>query len=306
MFCLDNKIKNQGTAVALGYFDGIHIGHKSVLNKALQKAKEKNLIPVVVLFDIHPKKLLSGAVPPIITIEEKKRKILTDMGFEIFDFDFRQGMNYEPEEFIDKIIVGTLSAKAVSCGFDYHYGKGGKGNAETMRADLGERGIEFYSLEPVYLGDEIVSSTAIRKLITEGEIEKANAMLGEYFSYDFAVNKGDGLGRTWGIPTINQSFPEDFIVPKYGVYVSETVVDGESYLSVTNVGTRPTVADAGFRSETCILDFSGDLYSKNVQVKLIKYLREEKKFPNVDALRDAIGKDIENARKVYKEVKQNG
>lgn len=306
MFCLDNKIKNQGTAVALGYFDGIHIGHKSVLNKALQKAKEKNLIPVVVLFDIHPKKLLSGAVPPIITIEEKKRKILTDMGFEIFDFDFRQGMNYEPEEFIDKIIVGTLSAKAVSCGFDYHYGKGGKGNAETMRADLGERGIEFYSLEPVYLGDEIVSSTAIRKLITEGEIEKANAMLGEYFSYDFAVNKGDGLGRTWGIPTINQSFPEDFIVPKYGVYVSETVVDGESYLSVTNVGTRPTVADAGFRSETCILDFSGDLYGKNVQVKLIKYLREEKKFPNVDALRDAIGKDIENARKVYKEVKQNG
>ena len=306
MFCLDNKIKNQGTAVALGYFDGIHIGHKSVLNKALQKAKEKNLIPVVVLFDIHPKKLLSGAVPPIITTEEKKRKILTDMGFEIFDFDFRQGMNYEPEEFIDKIIVGTLSAKAVSCGFDYHYGKGGKGNAETMRADLGERGIEFYALEPVYLGDEIVSSTAIRKLITEGEIEKANAMLGEYFSYDFAVNKGDGLGRTWGIPTINQSFPEDFIVPKYGVYVSETVVDGESYLSVTNVGTRPTVADAGFRSETCILDFSGDLYGKNVQVKLIKYLREEKKFPNVDALRDAIGKDIENARKVYKEVKQNG
>ena len=306
MFCLDNKIKNQGTAVALGYFDGIHIGHKSVLNKALQKAKEKNLVPVVVLFDIHPKKLISGNVPPVLTTEEKKRKLLTDMGFEIFDFDFRQGMNYEPQEFIDKILVGTLSAKAVSCGFDYHYGKGGKGNAETMREDLSERGIEFYSLEPVYLGDEIVSSTAIRKFIAEGEIEKANAMLGEYFSYDFAVNKGDGLGRTWGIPTINQSFPEDFIVPKYGVYVSEVTFDGESYLGVTNVGTRPTVADAGFRSETCILDFSGDLYGKNVQVKLIKYLREEKKFPNVDALRDAIGKDIENARKVYKEVKQNG
>ena len=306
MFCLDNKIKNQGTAVALGYFDGIHIGHKSVLNKALQKAKEKNLVPVVVLFDIHPKKLISGNVPPVLTTEEKKRKLLADMGFEIFDFDFRQGMNYEPQEFIDKILVGTLSAKAVSCGFDYHYGKGGKGNAETMREDLSERGIEFYSLEPVYLGDEIVSSTAIRKFIAEGEIEKANAMLGEYFSYDFAVNKGDGLGRTWGIPTINQSFPEDFIVPKYGVYVSEVTFDCESYLGVTNVGTRPTVADAGFRSETCILDFSGDLYGKNVQVKLIKYLREEKKFPNVDALRDAIGKDIENARKVYKEVKQNG
>ena len=122
MFCLDNKIKKQGTAVALGYFDGIHIGHKSVLMKALEKAKEKDLVPVVTLFDIHPRKLLSGTVPPIITTEEKKRKILTDMGFEIFDFDFRQGMNYEPEEFIDKILVGTLSAKAVFCGFDYHYG----------------------------------------------------------------------------------------------------------------------------------------------------------------------------------------
>lgn len=306
MFCLDNKIKKQGTAVALGYFDGIHIGHKSVLMKALEKAKEKDLVPVVTLFDIHPRKLLSGTVPPIITTEEKKRKILTDMGFEIFDFDFRQGMNYEPEEFIDKILVDTLSAKAVFCGFDYHYGKGGKGNVETLREALSKKGIEFDAVEPVFSGDAVVSSTAIRQFITDGEIEKANEMLGEYFSYDFSVNKGDGLGRTWGFPTINQSFPEDFIIPKRGVYVSETEFDGKSYLSVTNVGIRPTVADGGIRSETCILDFSGDLYGKNVKVKLIKYLREEKKFPNVDELRQAIGNDIENARKVYKEVKQNG
>ena len=306
MFCLDNKIKKQGTSVALGYFDGIHIGHKTVLNKALEKAKEKDLVPVVMLFDIHPRKLLSGTVPPMLTSEEKKRELLTAMGFEIFDFDFREGMNYEPDEFIDKILVDTLGAQVVSCGFDYHYGKGGKGNAETMRESLREKNIEFYSVEPVLLGDEIVSSTAIRKFITEGEIEKANAMLGEYFSYNFPVNKGDGLGRTWGFPTINQSFPDDFIVPKYGVYVSESVVDGESYLSVTNIGIRPTVDGSDGRSETCILDFSGDLYGKKVQVKLIKFLRKEEKFPSVDDLRQAIGNDIENARKVYKEVKQNG
>lgn len=306
MLCLENKIKKQGTAVALGYFDGFHLGHKSVLNKALSKAKEKELVPVVVLFDIHPRKLLSGSIPPVLTSEEQKREILTEMGFEIFDFDFRQGVNYEPEEFIEKVLVEALGARVVSCGFDYHYGKGGKGNPDTMRADLEKRGIEFCSVEPVFSGDEIVSSTAIRRLIAEGEIEKANAMLGEYFSYAFTVNKGDGLGRTWGIPTINQSFPEDFIVPARGVYVSQTVVDGESYLSVTNIGVRPTVADKEIRSETCILDFSGDLYGKKVQVKLIKYLREEKKFPNVDELRQAIGKDIEIARKVYKEVRQNG
>ena len=306
MFCLDKSIKEKGTAVALGYFDGIHIGHKSVLNKALQKAKEKDLVPVVLLFDIHPRKLLSGNVPPVLTGEEIKREILTEMGFTIADFDFRQGMNYEPEEFIDKILVGSLGAKVVSCGFDYHYGKGGKGSSDTMRSSLQERGIEFYSIEPVFLGGEIISSTSVRKFIQQGEIEKANAMLGEYFSYDFTVNKGDGLGKTWGFPTINQHFPEDFIIPKYGVYLSETVVDGESYLSVTNVGVRPTVADGGVRSETFILDFSGDLYGKKVQVRLIKYLREEKKFPDIDSLREAIGKDIENARKVYKEVKKNG
>ena len=306
MFCLDNKTKNQGTAVALGYFDGIHMGHKSVLDKALTKAEEKGLIPVVVLFDIHPRKLLTGKVPPMLTSEEKKRETLRAMGFEIFEFNFREGINYEPQEFIEKILIDSLGAKVVSCGFDYHYGKGGKGNSETMREALSEKNIEFYSLEPVLLGDEIVSSTAIRRFIAEGEIEKANAMLGEYFSYDFTVSKGDGLGRTWGIPTINQSFPEDFIVPKYGVYVSESVVDGESCLSVTNIGIRPTVDGCDARSETCILDFTGDLYGKNIQVKLIKYLREEKKFPNVDELRQAIGKDIENARKVYKEVRHNG
>ena len=306
MCCLDNIIKEKGTAVALGYFDGIHIGHKMVLDKALSEAREKNLVPVVTLFDIHPRKLISGKIPPMLTSEQRKREILTDMGFEIFDFNFREGMNYSPDEFIEKILVQKLNAKAVSCGFDYHYGKGGKGNSQTMREELSRRNIEFFSLEPVLLGEEVISSTAIRKFITEGQIEKANSMLGEYFSYNFVVNKGDGLGRTWGFPTINQSFPEDFIVPKYGVYVSETEFDQKSYLSVTNVGIRPTVDGDDARSETCILDFSGDLYGKKVQVKLIKFLREEKKFPNVEALKEAIGKDIENARKVYKEVKQNG
>ncbi|MBO7318463.1 MAG: riboflavin biosynthesis protein RibF [Clostridia bacterium] len=277
MFCLE-KLKEKGTAVALGYFDGIHIGHKMVLDRALTAAKEKDLVPVVLVFDIHPRKLVSGVVPPMLTSEEHKKVRLQEMGFTVVDFNFREGMNYEPSEFIEKILVKKLGAKAVSCGFDYHYGKGGKGNAETMRQELSERNIEFFSVEPVLLGDEVVSSTAIRNFIQQGEIEKANAMLGEYFSYDFEVKRGDGLGKTWGFPTINQSFPEDFIVPKFGVYMSLTKVDGEEYLSVTNVGVRPTVAEDSMRSETCILDFSGDLYGRRVQVQLVKFIREEKNF----------------------------
>ncbi len=306
MFCLDEKTKEKGTAVALGYFDGIHIGHREVLDKALSVAEEKGLVPVVMLFDIHPRKLVSGSIPPMLTSEEDKREILTEMGFTVFDFDFHKGMNYSPNEFIEKILVETLNAKAVSCGFDYHYGKGGKGNADTMREELGKRNIEFFSASPVVLGEDIVSSTEIRKCISQGDIEKANAMLGEYFSYDFEVVKGDGIGRTIGFPTINQFFPEDFIVPKYGVYASMAKIDGKTYPAVTNVGIRPTVAEEGMRSETCILDFSGELYGKKVQVKLIKYLRDEIKFPDLEALKRAIGKDIENARNIYNEVEING
>ena len=306
MFCLEEKLRKKGTAVALGYFDGIHIGHKRVLDKALTKAKEKDLIPVVLVFDIHPRKLISGVVPPMLTSEEHKKDKLQEMGFTVVDFNFREGMNYEPNEFIEKILVDKLGAKVVSCGFDYHYGKGGKGNAETMKKELGDRNIEFFSIEPVFLGDEIVSSTAIRQLIQQGNIEKANAMLGEYFGYDFEVKKGDGLGKTWGFPTINQSFPEDFIVPKYGVYMSLATIDGKEYLSVTNVGIRPTVNGSDARSETCILDFDGNLYGKKVQVQLVKFIREEMKFPDTDALKAAIGNDIEKAKKMYNEVRNNG
>lgn len=304
MFCLDEKTREKGTAVALGYFDGIHRGHKVVLEKALSQAKEKNLVPVVMLFDIHPRRLISGKIPPMLTSEEKKREILTQMGFTVVDFNFREAMNYSPDEFIEKIITDKLNARAVSCGFDYHYGKGGKGNSDTMREALRERGIAFFSAQPVVSDGDIVSSSEIRRLISEGEIERANAMLGDYFSYDFTVEKGDGRGRVIGFPTINQFFPEDFIVPKYGVYMSITKIDGESYLSVTNVGTRPTVSEAPMRSETCILDYSGDLYGKKIQVQLVRYLREEKKFPDVETLTRAIGKDIENARKAYEQVKK--
>ncbi len=300
MFQLPEKIKNQGTAVALGYFDGIHLGHKSVLDTALEWAREENLVPVVMLFDVHPRKLISGSVPPVLLSEEKKRKLLTEMGFTVVDFNFREAMNFLPDEFIEKILIEGLNARVVSCGFDYHYGKGGKGNAETLRNELVKRGVKAFSMDAVLLGDEVISSTAIRKLIADGEIEKANTMLGYCFSYDFTVKKGDGVGRVFGFPTINQFFPEDFIVPRYGVYASRVKLENKWYPAVTNVGVRPTVENSSLRSETCILDFSGDLYGKNVEVSLVKFIRDEKKFPDMEALSRQVEKDIITARNYIK------
>ncbi len=287
--------------MALGYFDGIHLGHQAVLGKALEKAEEKGLTPVVMLFDIHPRKLLTGKVPPMLLSEERKRLLLKKMGFEVFDFDFRKAMNYSPEEFEEKILLTELNAKVVVCGYDYHYGKGGKGSPETLKDELTPRNIEVYSLSPVYLGEETVSSTKIRHLINDGEIEKANSMLGDYFTYDFTVERGDGIGHKMGFPTINQFYPEDFIIPKYGVYASRVRLDGRYYSAVTNVGIRPTVSGESLRSETCIFNFEGDLYGRNVEVSLLKFLREEKKFASLSELKEAVSKDIMKAKEVYKE-----
>ena len=306
MFDLPENIKKQGTAVALGYFDGIHLGHQAVLGTALRLAREKNLVPVIMLFDVHPRKIILGKTPPMLKSEKKKRELLEEKGFTVVDFNFRESMNYSPDEFVEKILIEGLNAKVVSCGFDYHYGKGGKGNAQTLHEEFEKRGITAIAEDPILFDGQKVSSTAIRQYIANGEIDKANAMLGRHFSYDFTVRKGDGLGRVMGFPTINQCFPDDHVVPKYGVYASKVFIDGRWFPAVTNVGIRPTVSAKSMRSETCILDFSGDLYGKNVEVFLIKYLRPEVKFPGLEELSQQIEKDIKQARIIYKEVEKNG
>ncbi len=306
MLDLPEKLKKQGTAVALGYFDGIHLGHRAVLDSALRCAAKENLVPVVMLFDVHPRKIIFGKTPPMLKSESKKRELLANMGFTVVDFNFRESVNCSPEEFVERILIEGLNARVVSCGFDFHYGKGGKGDVNSLRSELGKRNVRVIAEAPILLEGRKVSSTAIRQLISEGEIDKANRMLKEPFSYDFAVRKGDGLGRVMGFPTINQWFPEDHVVPKYGVYASKVFIDGCWYPSVTNVGIRPTVSSENMRSETCILDFSGDLYGKNVEVFLIRYLRLEIKFPDIKALSQQIEQDIEQARIIYKEVKADG
>ncbi len=299
--CEKNNLneKRPASVVALGFFDGLHRGHRAVLDAALKKAEEKKLTAYVTMFDIHPQKAITGNAPPMLMTDSFKRDKLRELGFEIFDFNFCQGMNYTPEEFEEKILIGRLNAVVITCGSDFRYGKNGAGNLESLQKRMGERGIEVSAVEPVLWEDEVISSTVIRRLIAEGNIRKANEMLGYDFSYKFKVKKGDGLGKAFGFPTINQYFPEGCTVPRFGVYASVVCVDGKAYPSVTNVGVRPTVSGKELRSETCILDFNGDLYGKEVEVSLREFLRPEEKFPDVEALRRAIERDIKNARKVF-------
>ena len=287
-----------GIALALGTFDGFHIGHKKVIENAV--ASNKN--PKVLLFNEHPQKVLKKKSPGELITETDKIKLLGEWGVEPIVINFSDIMTLAYEEFFYEIIVKKIGASVLSCGFNYHFGAKALGNTENLKTLCEKENIELLVSAPVEYKGEPVSSTRIRNAIRNGAIEDANNMLGREFSYDFLVVHGDARGRTIESPTINQFFSDDFIVPEYGVYASYSVIDGKKYSSVTNVGVRPTIE--GFskeRSETNIIGFDGDLYDKNISVHLLKKIREEMKFGNLDELRSQIAKDREVSKIISKE-----
>ncbi len=287
-----------GIALALGTFDGFHIGHKKVIENAV--ASNKN--PKVLLFNEHPQKVLKKKSPGELITETDKIKLLGEWGVEPIVINFSDIMTLTYEEFFYEIIVKKIGASVLSCGFNYHFGAKALGNTENLKTLCEKENIELLVSAPVEYKGEPVSSTRIRNAIRNGDIEDANNMLGREFSYDFLVVHGDARGRTIESPTINQFFSEDFIVPEYGVYASFSVIDGKKYSSVTNVGVRPTIE--GFskeRSETNIIGFDGDLYDKNISVHLLKKIREEMKFGSLDELRNQIAKDREVSKIISKE-----
>lgn len=287
-----------GIALALGTFDGFHIGHKKVIENAV--ASNKN--PKVLLFNEHPQKVLKKKSPGELITETDKIKLLGEWGVEPIVINFSDIMTLTYEEFFYEIIVKKIGASVLSCGFNYHFGAKALGNTENLKILCEKENIELLVSAPVEYKGEPVSSTRIRNAIRNGNIEDANNMLGREFSYDFLVVHGDARGRTIESPTINQFFSDDFIVPEYGVYASFSVIDGKKYSSVTNVGVRPTIE--GFskeRSETNIIGFDGDLYDKNISVHLLKKIREEMKFGSLDELRNQIAKDREVSKIISKE-----
>ncbi|MBQ5884724.1 MAG: bifunctional riboflavin kinase/FAD synthetase [Clostridia bacterium] len=287
-----------GIALALGTFDGFHLGHKKVIDNAIAS----NKTPKVLLFNEHPQKVITKKSPGELITESQKKELLDKWGIEPIIIDFGDIMNFTYEEFFYEVLLKKIGVTALSCGFNYHFGSKAQGNTEKLSALCKKENIELFISDAVEYKNEPVSSTRIRKAIKNGDMEEANAMLGREFSYDFLVVHGDARGRTIDSPTINQFFTEDFIVPEYGVYASYAVIDGEKYSSVTNVGVRPTIE--GFskeRSETNIIGFTGDLYDKNISVHLLKKIREEMRFSGLDELKNQIAKDRATSQIISKE-----
>lgn len=287
--------ENKKTALALGAFDGLHLGHKAVIEGAL-KEKEKGLSPVILLFSEHPLKTLAGKSPGELFLGETKERELKRTGCATFTVNFPDIKDYDPEKFFLEILIKRLNAKSISCGFNYKFGKNGEGNVDVLKKLSEKYKVDLFVAESVDFEGEPISSTRIRKCLKSGEIKKANEMLGRFYSYSFKIEKGDGIGeKILSIPTVNQSFNENFTVPLYGVYASCTSVLGNVYPSVTNIGVRPTVDGNKLRSETHILNFKGDIYDKTAEVFLIDYMRPEIKFNNLNDLKSQMEKDKKKA-----------
>ncbi len=272
-------------AVALGTFDGIHIAHREVLNLPSDCKK------IAVTFEKPPKMFLSGNYELIMSFEDKYQALKT-LGFdEIKILDFSEVKDTEPECFLD-FLYKNYDPAVISCGFNYRFGKGGKGDIALLEGFCSQKGITLKVCQEVVTQKQAVSSSRIRDLLKSGEIEKANSLLLEPFSFSAEVIKGDSRGRTIGFPTINQKYPQELVKIKFGVYKTKVLFDGKEYDGITNIGIRPTFESRYVISETYIKDFSGDLYGKNVKIIPCEFLREEIKFSSLSDLKNQIEKDI--------------
>jgi len=304
---VQNSDCNTKRAMALGFFDGIHIGHAALLNKTKERALEIGAMPSVLTFDVHPDTLVFGKAVPLINDASGRESIIkSSFGIDnvVFIHFNRRVMHMDWRDFIDELVF-ELNIAWIVVGHDFSFGYKGQGNPERLKEYCAENGIGCDVIPPVMLDGEIVSSTRIRELIENGELERANKFLGHPHMLLDTVRSGYHLGTKLGTPTINMKFPEGVLVPRRGVYAAKVYLDdGSSHIAVTNVGVRPTVSDEGSVSvESFILDFEGNLYNRQARVEFFRFLRDERKFNSPEELSQQIKLDAEETRRLFYEKK---
>ena len=284
----------QATSIALGVFDGVHIGHQAVIREAVKGAAE-GLCPVVFTFDLSEERPKQKQGQKQILSDAFKQKKIAALGAELLlNISFHTVKDFTPEYFVTEILLKTLHARRVVCGFDFRFGKNAVGDVSLLQRLCTARGIEVVVIPPMLDGGEPVRSTRIRRYLSAGDIEAANRLLGYEFIYAMPVVNGLKNGKKWGFPTINQKFSSKALVPKFGVYASHVLVDGVVYGGITNIGVKPTIE--GKRSplsETYIIGMEQELYGKTVPVSLFYFLRGEKKFNSVEDLTKEVQSNIE-------------
>ncbi|MBP5173969.1 MAG: riboflavin biosynthesis protein RibF [Clostridia bacterium] len=294
------RILRGSRAVALGCFDGFHRGHRVIIEKTVSIASELGLEPAAVTFVLPPASYLSGSFPGILTGTVEKIRLLEECGIKtVVAADFEEVKDLSASEFAEEWLLGRLDAAVAVCGADFTFGSGASGNADTLRDIFGENAVII-----PYVTDNLekISSSGIRRLISEGCVERAAALLGRPYSLGGTRISGRGDGRRLGFPTVNMIPAEGFVIPARGVYIADAVFSGgERFRSVTDVGVAPTLDSTGvLRTETHLLCPSGTAVPDGSLTLLFrKRLRGEKLFPSAEALRLQIARDVSRAEKYY-------
>lgn len=287
--------KKPNLSLALGFFDGVHLGHKKVIKSAVDFAKRNGIKSAVVTFKEHPCCFFRGICPKYILTREERLKHIEALGVDyvyLLDFNSKLCM-LSAEDYLREVLVGNFSPKSISTGFNHYFGAKKSGNVILLAEKQVEYGYKYFEIPPQKVFGKTISSTVIRELLSKGQIKNANEMLGYNFSITGEVVKGQQLGRTIGFRTANLIYPNALIDLPFGVYSTFVIIDGKKYQGVTNFGIRPTVSDSHKCTlETHILDFEKDIYGKYITVEFIKMIRAEKKFKSLDELKNQIIADV--------------
>ncbi len=292
------------TALTIGNFDGVHLGHQKILQGVMERARQSELMSAVLTFYPHPARVLRPAeAPALLETLAQRLGAIEAMGIEaalVIQFDAELA-EIGPEDFVRRFLVDTMRARSVLIGTNFRFGHRQAGNAKSL-ADLGAQwGFEVAIVPPVVEDGSIVSSTAIRRALRDGNAEQAARMLGRPFSLAGEIRTGTGQGRKLVVPTLNLATEQD-LLPKDGVYATEAVVEGKTYGAATNIGVRPTFDGARKTVESHLFDFSEDLTSGKLEVRFRKRLRDEQKFSGPAELRAQVLRDIEQAKEYFREA----
>lgn len=300
IFGNENKaFDERATAVGLGSFDGLHVGHMTLINTLISEARIHNLKSVVYTFTKHPENILRKKLfTPLLTTTGKRVRLLGETALDYIYFD-EFDENYSrisPENFIRDILLDKLKAKTVVAGFNYRFGYRGQGDVNLLK-EMGKRyNFKVIIIPPVKVDNEIVSSTAIRGYVARGDMERVFKLLGRHYSITGEVADGTRMGRRIGFPTANLHPEEYLVMPRNGVYITRTLYNGEFYGSLTNIGVKPTFGGVSKTSvETHILNFNRDIYKSDIEVFFLAKLRNEKKFGSAGELSEQISRDIQAA-----------
>lgn len=289
------------TICALGFFDGVHLGHQALLRQCRALAEKAGCSASVVTFASHPDTLVLGNTPKLIN-SPKDRQWLLEEKFhmdKVVTLPFDEAMRAMPWEDFLEMLQKTYGAMGFVCGEDFRFGSRGAGNARLLEAYCNQRGLLSAVVPEQSLDGIRVSSTYIRRQLETGDMATAVRFLGHPHVLGGRVVHGRQLGRQLGIPTANLSFPEGLALPRFGVYACRCLVDGQTLPAVANIGTRPTVAGTGITVEPWILDYAGDLYDREILLEFYRFLRPEQKFGSLEALKEAICQDAEETRRLF-------